>query len=616
MEGQFQEEKKHLKEIKTKLTEALSELDNSIIGYEKEFRDSMKYLWESRSDMDSMEIFSNEKSISQIVNSGEHTVRRRDILEKLLDSPYFARIDFVFKEDCEGGAPEPFYIGRFTFTDEKGELLIYDWRAPVSSMYYDFELGKAFYQAPMGRIAGELSLKRQFKIKKGVMEYALESSVSIGDEVLQRELSHTSDQKMKNIVATIQKEQNKIIRNEEAEILIIQGVAGSGKTSIALHRVAYFLYKYKDQLSALNIMIISPNKVFADYISNVLPELGEEPIVERDFDDLASEIIGDSIKFESYGRQMETLLKEEDPLFAARVRYKSSMEFLTQINAYIEKFKGNWKRKEKDVLNLYQAFFQQINQPDMFVYDDKRGLETADVYPYIYLKSFCNGIQSFGEIRHLVIDEMQDYTPIQYATLEKLFKCKKTILGDFGQNVHPQSSASKEIFLYLYDKMEFIELTKSYRSTYEIIDFAKKIKDDKIEAIERHGERPRIISCKGHREEIVEIGTLVDSFQNSGLSSAGILCKSREAAEKLFNELNKKYKVSLLDFNSTKFQEGVIITTLYMAKGLEFDEVIIPRANAETYLSEWDRGLLYIGVTRAMHKLSLTYSGTITKLIS
>ena len=309
MPNKFPEENMYLDIIIEKLNDYLIELDKKVKLYENEFKESKKYLYENRGDMDAMEIFSNEKSISQIVSSGEFISKQKTKIEGLINTPYFARIDFRYDDEDE---IEKIYIGRNAFIDKFGDMLIYDWRAPVSSMYYDFELGNASYDAPLGKVEGEITLKRQFKITKSKMDYVLESALSIGDEVLQRELSNTSDQRMKNIVATIQKEQNRIIRNEKTDTLIIQGVAGSGKTSIALHRVAYFLYKYREYLSAENVVVISPNKVFADYISNVLPELGEEPIIQLDLEDIAREQLDKQMDFEKYSEQVSELLDVPD----------------------------------------------------------------------------------------------------------------------------------------------------------------------------------------------------------------------------------------------------------------------------------------------------------------
>lgn len=214
------------------------------------------------------------------MRSGEILREQQKKLLKLRRSPYFGRIDFTRDRYGETGA-EPIYVGVHDFRDEgTGKTVVYDWRAPISSMFYDFEIGPARYQAPAGEIKGRLDLKRQFRIRDGRMESMLESSLNIVDDVLQQELSRSSDEGMKSIVATIQRDQNATIRDAEAHTVIIQGVAGSGKTSIALHRIAFLLYRFKDTLSSDDILIVSPNRVFADYIGNVLPELGEEQVAE------------------------------------------------------------------------------------------------------------------------------------------------------------------------------------------------------------------------------------------------------------------------------------------------------------------------------------------------
>jgi len=673
------DETKYLEIISEKLKDSLKELDESVSRYENEYKESMKYLWENRSGMDKMEIFSNEKSVSQIVSSGEFTAKRRTVIEKLMDSPYFARIDFKYND---GDEEEPFYIGRFSYVDKNGNMLIYDWRAPIAGMYYDFELGPAFYNAPVGIIEGEITLKRQYKIKNGIMEYALESSISINDEVLQKELSHTSDQRMKNIVATIQKEQNQIIRNENADVLVIQGVAGSGKTSIALHRVAYFLYKYKEHLSAQNIMIISPNRVFADYISNVLPELGEEPVTEAGFEDIAAELLDHSLEFETYAEQIEEILEENDPSLAERIKYKSSLEFLYLLDEYLKQADENWfcpcdctfgkitipkefiqakylalkskpmlqrldeisgsiieklksesgferklpgKRdfqkqlssmlKADNMLTFYIGFFEYIGRPDLFMLKSGCKLEATDVYPYLYLKIYVEGANDFKDFKHIMIDEMQDYTPVQYAVIKKLFHCRKTILGDFGQTVNPYNTISREAFMYLYENAELIELTKSYRSTYEIIRFAQKIQDHAIDPIERHGDEPEVIKCENRISELSTIDGILEKFKKSNYSTVGIICKLMLQAEEFFKELSKLHEVVLLDINSSVFKNGITITTIHMAKGLEFDEVILPSVNAAVYKSEHDKNLLCIACTRAMHRLSLTYYGEASTIL-
>ena len=328
------EEKKYLEVILAKLREASRKLDQKMSDYSKVIQETKKYIWENISEFDSVEKAANRLSVHQSVDSAEDAAAEQRQIFKQIDSPYFGRIDFIRNDDL---IEKSFYIGIHSFTDEKNfEILIYDWRAPISSLFYDFQVGKAFFIAPIGKIDGEISLKRQYKIKNSIMEYMIESSININDDVLQKELSSTSDEKMKNIVATIQKEQNIIIRNDTSNVLIIQGVAGSGKTSIALHRVAFLLYKYKKTLNSKNILIISPNKVFADYISSVLPELGEEEILEVGFDEIAEREIGTQCNFQTFYQQVSELIDDVNDAVVQRIKYKATMDFVHELDAFIE----------------------------------------------------------------------------------------------------------------------------------------------------------------------------------------------------------------------------------------------------------------------------------------
>ncbi|HBF1431056.1 TPA: AAA family ATPase, partial [Clostridioides difficile] len=571
-----------------------------------------------------------------------------------------------------------YYIGRFAF-DYEDELIILDWRSPIASMFYDYEIGKAGYDAPIGWVDGEITRKRQFKIKNGKLEYALESSINIQDDILQKELSHTSDEKMKSIISTIQKEQNQIIRNDKADTLIIQGVAGSGKTSIALHRIAFLLYRFKDKISANNVIILSPNKVFGDYISNVLPELGEEPLCELSFENIAEVQLDRVINFESEKDPLEI----NDAKWSERVRFKSTLDFVKLIDDYIKQMpnkifipkdytfgsftaKSDWiqsrfeaynrypvkKRLEKvaedihykfesdnimeedlpkvksilkslngmltikNTLTLYKDFFKQMNISNMFVMAEKKTLEWSDVYPFIYIHAAYEGIQEDKIIRHIVIDEMQDYTPIQYAVINLLFKCKKTILGDFGQLVNPNHTHTLDDMKQLYNDGELVMLNKSYRSTFEIINFAKKIQDiSSLEPIERHGEEPALLKCNNEQDEINKIKIEIEEFKKSDNATLGIILKTDNDAKAVYDALREEYSVHLISSESSSFTKGVSITSIKMSKGLEFDEVIVPSVNNKTYYSDYDRSLLYIACTRAMHKLKLTYTCELTQLI-
>nr|WP_308742387.1 3'-5' exonuclease [uncultured Anaerocolumna sp.] len=674
-----QQEKQYFKEVTKKLESAYEKFDMQVTNTAKDISNVKKYVWENIAELDFAEKAANRIAVTEAIEFGEKAKKERERLLKLKKSPYFGRIDFKNKkEDAKNG--KKYYIGIHSFSENRyEEPLIYDWRAPISSMFYDFELGNAYYKAPIGRIDGEITRKRQYKIKDGIMEFMIESSLSIGDEVLQKELSQSTDEKMKNIVATIQREQNAIIREEQADIMIIQGVAGSGKSSIAMHRVAFLLYRYKDEITSDDIMIISPNKVFADYISSVLPELGEENIPEMEFEEFAKEMLGDKISFQTFAEQVEEILQNNDPDTINRIHEKSEVTFLEKLDHYlkvletdfflasdiecngyiikkedvINRFNGNKnipllkrlrklssdityklksmiKADESDwlsgygiqiksqiekmfplntVLKIYQYFFQYCNLTHL--YNNTKKLEYSDVFPLIYVSMHVEGIDSkYSYIRHLLIDEMQDYTPVQYAVIKKIFHCKLTIMGDKNQNINPHSSTSLEKISYIFPEAKCMELKRSYRSSYEIVEFSRKINPMiSVLPVERHGDKVFVHEFSSLKEEINYLKKVI-SNPDKGKRSVAILCKSEQQAKNLYKSIKEENNtINLLKFTDNEFVDGIIITSIHMAKGLEFDEVIIPQVNDVNYQTEMDRNLLYVACTRAMHKLTLTYTG-------
>jgi DNA helicase II / ATP-dependent DNA helicase PcrA len=677
------DERAYLGKVLEKLGGALEKIERKITNYSKEILEIKRYMYENLTQFDSAEKAANRIAVDENVNFGEGAIKERAKLQKLIKSPYFGRIDFAYTNNPIG---QTFYIGVYGFSDSHAaDNLIFDWRSPISSMFYDFEIGSAFYVAPMGKIEGTLTLKRQYRIRQSEMEYMIESSLNIGDEILQKELSQNSDDKMKNIVATIQREQNAIIRNEAAKILIIQGAAGSGKTSIALHRVAFLLYRFKGTLTSKDILIISPNKVFGSYISNVLPELGEESILEISFENIAASMIEKKFKFQTFFQQVESLLDNESPETIARIEFKSTNRFVEQLESYLEYADEKYfepinldfgvfsvskddllsryhaykrmpikKRLEKiandliakyksvagkkldtksvrqikgsisnlfrfpDAVSLYQNFYHHIKRENLFQLIRRNTYEFCDLFPFIYTKIYFDGIkQDYKVIQHLLVDEMQDYTPIQYAVLAKLFSCKMTILGDSNQSVNPYSSSTSEKIQPYFTGSDCMELHKSYRSTIEIAEFAQKIQENnKLIPIERHGDKPSITICNTENEQFDKIQRLIQQFKQSDFTSLGIICKSQKQADQLYKRVRTVYDdISLLDFDSTEFKEGIIIASVHMSKGLEFDQVIIPNASDECFKSQMDKSLLYIACTRAMHLLDLTCCGEKTKLV-
>lgn len=328
------EERARLRFVLQRLQVAVQDLDGRLSRYARDIQQEKTYLWESRADMDHVEKIFTRQTIEQSVMTGDAALAHRQRLARLVVRPYFGRIDFVRDG---GNTADQIYIGVHHFDDgDEATALIHDWRAPVSTTFYDYETGPAAYESPGGVVTGRVVLKRQFQIRNGEIELMLDSAVNVMDDLLQRELSRSSDDRMKQIVATIQRDQNAIIRNSEAPVLVIHGVAGSGKTSIALHRIAFLLYRFKETLLSKDILIISPNAVFSDYISNVLPELGEEAVDQIGMDALAGEILGPKVRFQTAVEQAAQLQTSDDEQLQRRIAFKASVEFLRQLDEYAD----------------------------------------------------------------------------------------------------------------------------------------------------------------------------------------------------------------------------------------------------------------------------------------
>lgn len=674
-----QQERARLAEVIAALRRVSDQLGRSVEESAAEIQQNKELIWERQRDMDHAEKANIRLQVDESIGMTENADQMRRRIDRLISSPYFGRVDFHRRNEDAAAAH---YIGLHSFRDpDTQEVLVHDWRAPVSSLFYDFETGEARYRAPAGVIDGEITGKRQYKIEDGQLRFMLESTLNIGDAVLQEELSRTSDSSMRNIVATIQREQNEVIRNEDAEVLILQGVAGSGKTSIALHRVAFLLYRFKDTVSAQDVMILSPNKVFGDYISNVLPELGEEQVPEVDAETIARRFLDGVVDFETFGEQIAALLEDVDEAVAERIRFKSTPEFLAALDGWIdrhadqaftpttvsrqgEELSAEWaaerfaalevwpiltrmerlaeqavqrlksamprRRKwtaadarsvrkqvaamfpERTGYELYRAFFRETGREEMFVPAGRRRIEYADVFPLIHTMLRTARLESpYAGVRHLVVDEMQDYTPVQYAVLKRLFDCRMTILGDANQSVNPYSSSSQERIRSVFPDAQCLELNRSYRSTLEITEFAQQIsRNEKLAPVERHGPAPQVLSCADVDDELARVAERIEEFRRGEQESLGIICKTVEHARAMHRSLAELgTETTLLDYDSEELHGRVVITGAHVAKGLEFDAVVVPGVDERTYRHEIDKGMLYVACTRAMHELMLTHYG-------
>ena len=628
------------------------------------------------------------------------------LLEKMIKSPYFARIDFKFDDEDEF---EKIYIGRSSLRKNSyQEMYVYDWRSPIASIFYRFMTGEAFYDAPCGRVTGELNLKRQYEIKNGTLEYFFDSDVQIVDEFLRQLLSQNTTAKMKAIVETIQHEQDVVIRDMENDLLMVQGVAGSGKTSIALHRAAYLMYQgLQTKLSANNIMIISPNSIFEQYISNVLPELGEDNVISSVFEDILSELLNGR-KIQSRNDFLENLIVNSKYKEISRnsIEFKTSSFFreildqflidiprqwiefedvyyegkcvvsgqilkdkilgrpetplgikLEQLEDYIlEQIfgtgKGRGHKEEKnlikqeiqkfikiDIVELYKILFSneayfysllQNSNPSQNIKNiwkyTKENLEADSLYyddaiaiAYLYLKIY--GTNKYKNIKQVVIDEAQDYYPLQYEIFNLLFSnAKFTILGDMKQTLAKKEDISfyEQIQKILNKKKSsLIMLDKSFRCTNEILNFSLKFieQSSQIKSFNRNGDSPKVYIADNSEIFIDEIVKEIKLCQEKGFQSICLICKTEKNSTYLFNKIKHKLDIQLIKNGSVSDLQGVFILPVYMSKGLEFDAVLICDADSQNYHDEDDKNLLYVACTRALHKLSLFCENEVSPLI-
>lgn len=735
-----QERSEELDQLSTVLRHVAQQLNNVVEVCDEsqiELKDTLASYWENtgRNSADTaqfIEAIDRQKSLAALTET-----RRRQLI-RLADSPYFGRLDFTENDTIEA---EQIYIGITTLTDESnGRLLIYDWRTPVAGMFYDFERGKAWYLCPAGKIEGIISRKRQYKISNGNMIYCFDSDIKIDDELLQEVLSKNVDEQMHTIVTSIQREQNQIIRNQDQLVMFVQGPAGSGKTSIALHRIAFLLYRDRDILTAQNVLILSPNHLFSEYIASVLPEIGEENVLRLTFEDCVRPPNNASaIEIESRADHLEALFSQQNAaafqIRTAGIRYKSSADFTQIMERYIEhieqkyvadfpviKHEGHilfsrqdWQAYYLDSFSLWpparrltkiHELIQRRVQPLVHKLREQKIAEIAetgeevderaitalarlsvsrtleplyrkvdrltsispallyqrlfadeqlfhslaagttlpadwqkikkqtlgslrngripyeDSAPYLYLQGMLEGFAVKPEIKHLIIDEAQDYTTLQYQIIARLFpNCSWTVLGDPAQTVHPYlQTADFETAASIIGKENpaFFRLQRSYRSTRQIQAFCQALlpPNAKTESVRRDGPLPQLIRVGRPSDYCTILLQAIQELQDEGQQFIAIICKTAHASQILFESLRNQIRLSLITSEEDEFKLGTVIIPAYLAKGLEFDAVLVSDVDNTGYGREADCQLLYTVCTRALHRLKLYYSGTVSHLIS
>ncbi len=741
------DEKKELHKLKKTQNYITKEIKESEERLERGFED---YDFDDYAD-DFMKAALKDKFTQRIKN-----------LKMVINKPYFARVDFIEKGDIKRDA---FYLGKVMVTDHNTlEQIVIDWRAPIADLYYEGRLGEANYNCPAGNIEGEIKLKRQYFFNKdGELENVMDIDITTNDEMLQPFLAANSDTRLKNIISTIQAEQNKIIRSEMWRPLVVQGVAGSGKTTIALHRIAYLIYNYDKNFFPEEFLIIAPSKFFLNYISNVLPDLGVERVQQSTYEDIAFEIIGDEFDIEDPNEKLAIIIdnnksdkeKEMSKVIEQASILKSSIRFKNMLDEYLyelekrfipdEDFKIDkyvfMKREDihhlyfreyanlpicrrieeivkhlknsvmmrsgeilKDIeeerdykiakvkaeepieeirlsmiRNLYgdaeklaksvikdakkhalnyfgvnkvmtplkyykeflDVYFEQIASEridkrqikyikDSFAAAQRKGkIEMEDIAPLMYIKCMVHGVKTKFELKHIVVDEAQDFSEFQFYVFKKIIKSNSmTILGDLAQGIYYYRGTrnwqkTMSIVFGEDSDLKYLTLKKTYRTTEEIMNVANKaisnINDvlncELGEPVMKNGAPVTFKHFENHSDMINQIKARLEEFKQKGFTNIAIIGKTIPDCLKLQKELNND-EIHMISSKDAEYNGGINICPSYLSKGLEFDAVIITDADVNNYTkSEVDTKLLYVCITRAMNTLDIYYVDKITELL-
>ncbi|EOU2021307.1 TPA: AAA family ATPase [Clostridium perfringens] len=693
---EFLVEEKKLEEVSNILNEEMLSYINKrkfVTQYILDYRKNA--VEEYKDDEDKLiEYFDHERYVKeQAFTTIDKKLKELTILK---ESPYFGRVTF---NDLEFDQKDTLYVGRFGVTPEGSyEPVIVDWRAPVASLFYHGSLGEASYTSPDGPIKCDIEGRRQIIVKKGELKGVFDSAIDVKDDILQMVLSNNSSDKLKDVIMTIQQEQDEIIRKERTSNIVVNGVAGSGKTTIALHRVAYLLYNYRKELED-KVLILGPNGIFMEYISQVLPSLGEVGVKQETFASFALKEMDSELYIMSFDKYLEKILSK-DKEFIEDAKYKNSYEIIKDLDNLVKemdkdyfhvedvKYFGDlviskeeieemfnkhyeymplfrrsekikriilskikdkrdekvWElneelRKEKEKLTPEELLIEEnnlefrrklrireivkevmdsrakldswISREDVLdIYDrfngNKKEYTINDLAPILYLAIKLEGKKATKDYRHVVIDEAQDYSPLQFKVVRELTGTKYfTVVGDVNQRLIKYSDLAPMMELgKIFDDVnpEIYNLNKSYRSTYEIMEYANKYLDeDRIIPIVRHGKPVEEIEFHNNEELSESIIESLKEFSNEGLESIAIITRDKEELEKVYNLISNKVHLVKFDNEDVLYKGGNVIIPSYFAKGLEFDGVIIVDNGSSK--DENEDLIKYIMSTRALHRL-------------
>lgn len=580
----------------------------------------------------------------------------------MVKKPYFGRVDF------NSGSEQSHYFGIETLLYDN-EVVINDWRSPVANLYYEGVVGEASYESPKGVVEGEITLKRQYQFNNGELKNYVDTRININDDLLIDALGKNDDVVMKNIVNTIQKEQNQAIRYLGDNDLLVLGVAGSGKTSIALHRIAYLVYKDSIKYDANKVCFVTPNDVFFKYIDNVLPELGEDNVVNMTMNEVARTImkmelyknklrvenkvdylekmINKKKEFDSdvfFAKLNEFLDNKMNSLFSEKLGLKvGGLTFSSELfkELYFNKFKrrnyserrrfikeflkdrvSNEKKVTKSIMDVIDAFIEkllpEVNYFEVYSeflksinYDGevihRNVINYEHIFPLCYVKIFFRGCKLFDKYNHLLIDEYQDLNVIERSVIQKAFSCNKTLVGDLNQKLFLQN------YDELYNDFKVVELNNSYRSTIEIFEFLETIIQSKgVNGVKRHGKEVSFKLFDSEDKQKEYIKEVIKEYKGKSLA---IICKNKRQANKLYLELSEFDNVSFLDIKNKQITRGVVVSGVSLVKGLEFDKVIVYDASYKNYNEDIDKNYFYIACSRAINELEVISFDSFTNFI-
>ena len=651
---------------------------------------------------------------------------------------YFARLDYI--PACS--RPETWYLGRWGVLDPVTLTpVVVDWRSPIANLYYSGQIGPMDYEAPDGQVRGELTLKRMLTVRDRDLLSLFDSGIVSQEAYLQDVLGSISTDRLRDIVSTIQAEQNIVIRHPLNAHLLVQGAAGSGKTTIALHRIAYLLYTFRETLKPENMMILAPNPLFLSYISQVLPDLGVERVVQTTFEGWCKTAMGSRMPKISHVSRLEKNLalsaeEREKTGRAARIkgslaameklkqylsglpsailpqnglkmagvvimdraelervfltdlrhyplesriaelkkiirsRVHSAVSFLKeqyaamteqQVNRLCSAFPDTPQRQQKireiyllrdqryreidsraeeylrryrekfplpDLAGLYRSFLEACFPEDSaFLLPEGNSFRPEDLP---ILAMICRSVYGFKvrPMKHIVIDECQDFSPFQIELLKRSNPVASfTLVGDLYQGIHSDEgirSWEEWTGPVFSNQADLKQLTVSYRNTVEIMDLARSVAArypvpgiNETKPVLRHGEPPRIVRAKDEKDRLSLITAQVHAWQQEGFHSIALIEKTEEQAKKLFRALNKDLDLRLLSEADSDYRGGVVVLPAGLAKGMEFDCVGICDASADNFpADEFLCRILYVMMTRPLHRLCLWYKGELTPLLA